>query len=197
METLISIALGIGLATAAGFRVFVPLFALSLASFYGVWPLNEQWQWLASPVALSILAAACIAEALAYLIPWVDNLLDTIAVPLAGVAGTAVMASTMTDLNPAITWALAIIGGGAAAAIKGMNAGGRLVSSATTGGVANPVFSIWETISATVMSFLAIFFPAVAVVAVIVIAFMMYKVWRKIQHYRATHRPETPTTPTL
>ncbi|WP_058356415.1 DUF4126 domain-containing protein [Vitreoscilla massiliensis] len=194
MESLISIALGIGLAAAAGFRVFVPLFALSLASYFQVWPLNEQWQWLASPFALMILAAACIAEALAYLIPWFDNLLDPLAVPLAGVAGTAVMASTMADLNPAVTWALAIIGGGGAAAvIKGVNAGGRAVSTATTGGVANPIFSIWETVSAAFMSFLAIFFPVLAVIAVIILAFIMYKIWRSVQHFRAVGRPETTT----
>lgn len=194
MESLISIALGIGLAAAAGFRVFVPLFALSLASYFQVWSLNEQWQWLASPVALMILAVACIAEALAYLIPWFDNLLDTLAVPLAGVAGTAVMASTMADLNPAVTWALAIIGGGGAAAvIKGVNAGGRAVSTATTGGVANPIFSIWETVSAAFMSFLAIFFPVLAVIAVIILALIMYKIWHSVQHYRAATRPETTT----
>lgn len=194
MESLISMALGIGLAAAAGFRVFVPLFALSLASYLNVWPLNEQWQWLASPFALMILAAACIAEALAYLIPWFDNLLDTLAVPLAGVAGTAVMDSTMADLNPAVTWALAIIGGGGAAAvIKGVNAGGRAVSTATTGGVANPIFSIWETVSAAFMSFLAIFFPVLAVIAVIILAFIMYKIWRSVQHFRAAARPEITT----
>ena len=194
MESLISMALGIGLAAAAGFRVFVPLFALSLASYFNVWPLNEQWQWLASPFALMILAAACIAEALAYLIPWFDNLLDTLAVPLAGVAGTAVMASTMADLNPAVTWALAIIGGGGAAAvIKGVNAGGRAVSTATTGGAANPIFSIWETVSAAFMSFLAIFFPLLAVIAVIILAFIMYKIWRSVQHFRAVERPEATT----
>ena len=194
MESLISIALGIGLAAAAGFRVFVPLFALSLASYFNVWPLNEQWQWLASPFALMILAAACIDEALAYLIPWFDNLLDTLAVPLAGLAGTAVMASTMADLNPAVTWALAIIGGGGAAAvIKGVNAGGRAVSTATTGGVANPIFSIWETVSAAFMSFLAIFFPVLAVIAVIILAFIMYKIWRSVQHFRAVERPEATT----
>ena len=194
MESLISMALGIGLAAAAGFRVFVPLFALSLASYFNVWPLNEQWQWLASPFALMILAAACIAEALAYLIPWFDNLLDTLAVPLAGLAGTAVMASTMADLNPAVTWALAIIGGGGAAAvIKGVNASGRAVSTVTTGGVANPIFSIWETVSAAFMSFLAIFFPVLAVIAVIILAFIMYKIWRSVQHFRAVERPEATT----
>ena len=192
--TLLSIALGIGLAASAGFRVFLPLFALSLSAYFGLWPVNENWQWLASTPALIILGVATLAEIGAYLVPFIDNLLDTLAVPLAGVAGTAVMASTMADLNPAVTWALAIIGGGGAAAvIKGVNAGGRAVSTVTTGGVANPIFSIWETVSAAFMSFLAIFFPVLAVIAVIILAFIMYKIWRSVQHFRAVERPEATT----
>ena len=110
--TLISIALGIGLAASTGFRVFLPLFALSLSAYFGMWPLNESWQWLASPVAITILGVATLAEAVGYLVPYFDHLLDTLAVPLAGLAGTAVVASTAADLSPAVTWALAIIAGG-------------------------------------------------------------------------------------
>lgn len=47
-STIISIALGIGLAASTGFRVFLPLFALSLSAHFGMWPLNGSWQWLAS-----------------------------------------------------------------------------------------------------------------------------------------------------
>ena len=61
--TLISIALGIGLAASSGFRVFLPLFALSLSAYFGMWPLNESWQWLASPAAITILGVATLAEA--------------------------------------------------------------------------------------------------------------------------------------
>ena len=111
-DTLLSIFLGIGLAASVGFRVFLPLFALSLVSHFGVWELNESWQWVGSLAAVITLGVATIVEIVAYYIPYLDNLLDSIAIPLAAIAGTAVMVSTVADLNPVITWSLAIIAGG-------------------------------------------------------------------------------------
>ncbi|WP_321540727.1 DUF4126 domain-containing protein [Flavobacterium piscinae] len=112
IETIISICLGIGLAASAGFRVFVPLFILSLASYLNWIPVNESWSWLGETPALIALGIAMIFEVLAYYIPFVDNILDTIAVPLAAIAGTAVMASSLVDFSPLFTWGLAIIAGG-------------------------------------------------------------------------------------
>lgn len=173
-QTWVSIFLGIGLAASAGFRVFVPLFALSLAGYFGLLPLNARWLWVASTPALIILAIACIAESMAYLIPFVDHALDALAVPLAGIAGTAVMASTMTDVSPAMTWALAIIGGGGSAAlIRGVAATGRVASTATTGGLANPVVSIAETGTAIGLSALAIFLPLIAAIAAVLVAVLI------------------------
>lgn len=166
LEMLMSICLGVGLAASSGFRVFVPLFGLSLASYFGIIPLTEEWSWVGSLSALIILGVASVVESLGYLVPVVDNALDTIAVPLAGVAGTLVMASTLTDFSPAMTWALAIVaGGGAAAAIKTTSAATRAVSTATTAGVANPVFGAAETTAAVGLSALAIFAPVFGVVA--------------------------------
>ena len=87
-ETVISIFLGVGLAASAGFRVFLPLFALSLAGYFGVWELNANWQWIGSLAAVLTLGIATVVEVFAYFIPWVDNALDSIAIPLAAVAGT-------------------------------------------------------------------------------------------------------------
>ncbi|UMB61540.1 DUF4126 domain-containing protein [Lutibacter sp. A80] len=178
-ETIISILIGIGLAASVGFRIFVPLFALSLASFYNVIPLNESWQWVGSTTAIIILGIATIVEILAYLIPWLDNLLDTIAVPLAAIAGTAVMVATVSDLDPTITWALAIIaGGGTATAIKGSTGTTRLASTATTAGIANPVISTVETGTSIVMSVFAIFIPVLAIVFVILILWFLFKFFK-------------------
>lgn len=180
--TILSIALGIGLAASSGFRVFLPLFALSAAAYFGLWPLNENFQWLSSTPALMILGAATVAEIGAYLIPFLDNLLDTLAVPLAGLAGTAVMASTAADLSPAVTWALAVIaGGGAAAAIKGVNATTRAASTATTAGLANPVVSVAETGVAAVMAALSLFLPFLAVAVLFVIVFWLWRKYRAIK----------------
>ena len=87
-ETIFSIFLGIGLAASVGFRVFLPLFALSLASYFNLWELNESWQWIGSITAVIALGVATFVEITAYYIPFVDNLLDTIAIPLATIAGT-------------------------------------------------------------------------------------------------------------
>lgn len=180
-ETIISIFLGIGLAASVGFRVFLPLFALSLAGYYNIIPLNESWAWVASSTAIITLGVATVLEVFAYYIPWFDNLLDTIAIPLAAIAGTAVMVSTITDLSPVITWALAIIaGGGTASAIKGTAASTRLTSTATTGGVANPVISTVETGSSIIMSLFSIFLPVVAIILVVLIFIGIRKMYKYI-----------------
>lgn len=173
-EMILSIFLGIGLAASSGFRVFVPLFALSCAAYFHIIPLNDSWQWVASTPALIILGVASIAESISYLIPLVDHLLDTVAVPLAGIAGTLVMASTLTDMSPAMTWALSIMaGGGAAATIKGTAATTRVASTATTGGLANPAVSVAETGTAIGLSALSIFSPMFAMIALIIGLLMM------------------------
>ncbi len=178
-ETIFSIIIGIGLAASVGFRIFVPLFALSLASFYGIIPLNESWEWVGSSTAIIILGMATLVEILAYFIPWFDNLLDTIAVPLAAVAGTAVMVATVSDLDPTITWALAIIaGGGTATAIKGSTSTTRLASTASTAGIANPIISTVETGSSIIMSVLAIFIPVLAIILVVFIFWILIKVFK-------------------
>jgi len=181
-ETVISIFLGVGLAASVGFRVFLPLFALSLASYFNVWELNDSWEWIGSIAAVITLGVATVIEVFAYFIPWVDNLLDSVAVPLAAIAGTAVMVSTVAGLDPVVTWSLAIIaGGGTATAIKGANATGRMASSATTGGIANPLVSTVETGTAVAVTTASIFAPILAAVLVIIILFIIFRIYRKLR----------------
>lgn len=181
-ETIISICLGVGLAASVGFRVFLPLFALSLASYFGVWELNESWEWIGSTAALITLGAATIVEIFGYYIPFIDNLLDSIAVPLAAIAGAAVMVSTVADLSPVITWALAIIaGGGTAAAISGTSSATRLTSTATTAGLANPVVSTVETGTSLIMSIFSIFLPVVGFILVLIVLYIIFRLYKKIK----------------
>ncbi len=182
-ETIISIFLGIGLAASVGFRVFLPLFALSLASYFNIWDFNESWQWIGSLAAVLVLGVATLVEIFAYFIPWVDNLLDTVAIPLAAIAGTVVMVSTIANLDPVVTWSLAIIaGGGTATAIKGAGATGRLASTATTGGLANPLIATMETGTAVMVSTASIFAPILATIMVIIILVIIFWMYRKLRH---------------
>ncbi len=182
METFISICLGIGLAASVGFRVFLPLFALSLASYFNVCELNDSWQWIGNLTALITLGVATLVEIFAYYIPYIDNLLDSMSVPLATFAGTAVMMSTMVDLGPVITWSLAIIaGGGTAAAISSSSSIMRLTSTTTTGGLGNAIVSTMETGTSIFMSIMSIFLPILAIVFVIAILLVIYKIYKKFK----------------
>lgn len=182
---ILSIFLGIGLAASAGFRVFLPLFVLSIASYTNLVELNDTWQWMGSISALLVFGVATLTEIFAYSIPWVDNLLDTLAMPLAALAGTAVMVSTVTGVDPVITWSLAIIaGGGTATAIKGAAAGSRMASSLGTGGLANPAVSVVETAMATVISWTSVLVPLVAVILVIIVLALVFRIYRKLRPRR-------------
>ncbi|MEO9077365.1 MAG: DUF4126 domain-containing protein [Gelidibacter sp.] len=183
METFISICLGIGLAASVGFRVFLPLFALSVASYFNIWELNTSWLWIGSLTAVITFGVATLIEILGYYVPVVDNLLDTIAIPLATIAGIVVMVSTMEALSPFITWALAIIaGGGTAATIKSAAGASRVTSTVSTAGFGNPIISTIETGTSIIITIFAVFLPIVAFVLVIFVLFVIFKLYKKIRH---------------
>jgi len=180
-DIILSICLGIGLAASAGFRVFIPLLFASIAAYLGIIPLHESWQWAGSITAVIVLGVAAVVELLAYYIPYIDNLLDTISVPLAAIAGTAVMVSVMGDLNPVITWSLAVIaGGGTAAAISTTTPAVRASSTATTGGLGNPVVSTIEAGFSSVLSVLSIAFAPLAVIVVFFLLIGIRKLYKKL-----------------
>ena len=170
MEIFLSICLGLGLSAACGFRVFVPLLCLSIAAHFKVVPLTGSFAWVGSEAALFAFAAATLLEVGAYYIPWLDNALDTIAGPFAVVAGIFVTASVITDIDPFWRWTLAVIaGGGLATTTQLATTKARAASSLTTGGLANPVLATVEAVSSTALSVIAVLWPIVALVLVLII----------------------------
>ncbi|KFF20490.1 DUF4126 domain-containing protein [Chryseobacterium sp. JM1] len=186
LSYILSAFIGIGLAAATGFRVFLPMFAVSLASYFHWIPMNEHFEWLSGLPALITTGIATIAEILAYYIPFVDHLLDTISVPLATVAGSVLFASQFADLGTFPQWGLALIaGGGTAATISSGFAGIRAASTATTGGLGNSVVGTTETAGAGIMSVLAMAAPVIAalfaVILIILVVIFGRKIWRKFR----------------
>jgi len=163
METLFSICVGVGLSAACGFRVFVPLLVMSVASLTGHLPLAHGFEWIGTYPALIAFSVATCVEIMGYYVPWLDHLLDTIASPAAIMAGTLITASTVTDIGPLWKWSLAIIaGGGAAGLVQGTTVATRAGSLASTGGLANPIVATLELAGAFIVSILAIIVPLLA-----------------------------------
>ena len=192
----ISAFIGIGLAAATGFRVFLPMFAVSLASYMGWIPMNESFQWLSGLPTLITTGIATVVEILAYYIPFVDHILDTMSVPLATVAGSVMFASQFADIGTFPQWAFALIaGGGTAAAISSGFAGTRAASTATTGGLGNSVVATTETAGAGIMSFLAIAAPFIAficaIILLVVVLVLGRKIWKKFRNFNSDRNAKT------
>ncbi|MCA0375722.1 MAG: DUF4126 domain-containing protein [Gemmatimonadetes bacterium] len=168
-EALLGVAVGLGLAAAAGFRVFVPLLATAIAAKSGVLSLAPEFAWLATTPALAALGTATILEVGAYAIPWLDQLLDVVASPAAVLAGMLAAASVVVDLPPVLKWSVVLLAGGAASATQGATVFTRFKSTTLTGGGANPVIALLELVGAVVTSVLAIFLPVVTLVAVLLL----------------------------
>ena len=172
METILGLCIGIGLSAACGFRVFVPLLVMSLASIMGWFEPMKGFEWLAMPSVCIALGFATLCEITAYYIPWVDNALDTIATPAAMAAGTlTTMAVSSGEMSQFASWAAAIIvGGGTATAVQMSTVAVRGVSTAATGGIANPLVSTGEWISAFLLSILSLIVPVLVVIVVLIMA---------------------------
>ena len=183
MEQLLSLGLGLGLAAACGFRVFVPLLVMSVATRSGHLELSSGFDWIGSNAAIASLAVATILEIAGYYVPWLDNLLDLVAAPAAVVAGVVVTASAVADMSPMMRWSLAVIaGGGVAAVVQTGTSLVRSFSSVTTFGFGNPIVSTVEAVGALAMATMAVLVPVFAGVMVVVgVAFLGTLIVRRLR----------------
>ncbi len=195
LGAVLSVAVGAGLAAAAGLRVFVPLLLLGGAARFGWIGLAGDFQWLASDWVLAGLAAAAILEIAAYHVPFVDHLLDIAATPAAVLAGMLLTAAVVTDLPPSIRWAAAIIaGGGTAGVVQSLTSILRVQSTATTGGLGNPVLATLEWIGAGVTSIVSILVPALALAIVTGVLLLAVRTGRRLLRRRKNRGASTFTT---
>jgi hypothetical protein len=194
-DVALSVMLGLGLAAATGFRVFLPMLVLGIAAYTGHVSLGDGFAWLGTPAALVMLSVAALVEIVAYYIPGVDNLLDVAATPGAFVAGTVVSAAVMTDMDPMLKWTAAVIaGGGIAGVTQGLTAMLRAKSTVLTGGLGNPVIATAELGGSALMALLSLAAPLIALAAIVLFLWLAVRLWR---HAPRAQGPEgrSPTAP--
>jgi hypothetical protein len=176
-EILLTVLMGIALSAASGFRIFIPFLIISIASLTGNLTLAESFRWIGTYPALLAFSIATIVEIAGYYLPWIDNILDTIASPVAVIAGIILMASVVLGISPLLKWTLAIIaGGGVAGIIQALTGLTRVTSSMTTGGLGNPAVSSVESGSSLALSAIAIFIPLIAGFVVVTLLIWAIKI---------------------
>ena len=187
MELVLSVGLGVGLAAACGIRVFLPVLVMGLAARAGFLELSEGFGWVTETPALVTLGAAVVFEIAAYYIPWLNSLLDTVAIPTAVAAGVVVSAANIETGSPVADWSLIIVTGAAPAAIVRVGTSLlRAAVNAMTAGFGTPVVSTGENGAAIGLSVLALLAPLLALGAVLVLVALSPLLWRAFRRLRAS-----------
>jgi hypothetical protein len=179
-EIISSLCLGLGLSACCGFRIFVPLLVSNIFALAGWHHFSAGFEWLSSWTAFYLLFTATVIEITAYYIPWLDNILDQIALPVAAIAGTLLATSAFSaEISPVMRWGLGVmVGGGSAGLIQAGTGLLRMGSSATTGGMGNSVLATAENGSAITFSVLALLIPIViALLMLLLVVFVFRKIF--------------------
>lgn len=176
-STIISaVALGIGLSACCGFRIFIPLLVASIGAYFKWIPVNQGMDWLGTVPAMLSFGTAAIFEVAAYYIAFIDNLLDTIAAPLAILAGTLIAATVLPigEFDPMLKWGLGILAGGATAGTIQVGSGLlRLLSTKTTAGLGNSVIASGENLAAITGSVGSLLLPVIMAIIMLAIAIFL------------------------
>ena len=182
IQIILSLSLGLGLAAACGFRVFIPPLMMGVASRFDLYELEGSFTWVGETWAIAIFSVATLLEVGGYFIPWIDNLLDTVATPAAILGGIFVTSASLEgEMDPSVQWMLSIIaGGGVSGVIQLGTVATRAISTGTTGGLANPLISLLEAVASIVCIILSLFL-------VILIPFVIiFLIWKAIEYIRKT-----------
>ncbi|MBN1876843.1 MAG: DUF4126 domain-containing protein [Anaerolineae bacterium] len=170
IEGLLDLASAFGLSTSAGLNAYIPLLTVAvLGRLTNLVELEGAWATLTSWWIIGLLTILLVIEIVADKVPAVDTMNDVIQTfirPTAGAILFAAQTQTHLNLHPVLGMACGVILAGGVHAVK---AGARPVLTATTGGVANPVVSTVEDIVSAITSFIAVIFPYLIIVWLILL----------------------------
>ena len=180
--------LGLGLASATGLRTFLPLLMLALAAKFELFDVRliDQMEWLVSWPAITALATAAVAEFAGDKVPAVDHALNAVGYVTRPVAGAVAAGSVFWAMDPtAAAIAGIIVGAPAALAFNAVQTGARVGSTATTGGLGNPLVSLIEDLLAVLTVVVAFLAPVLVPVLLLVLAIVVFRLARRLRDGRA------------
>ncbi|MDO1559874.1 DUF4126 domain-containing protein [Brevundimonas sp. 2R-24] len=190
---ILPILLGLGLASATGFRTFLPMLLLGVAARFELFGirLNEQAEWLVSDIALFGLGAAAVLEFAADKIPVLDHGLNAVGLVARPIAAAIAVGGVFWALDPgAAALAGVIVGAPTALAFAGVQGGARMASSGASAGLANPLVSVLEDVLTVMVVLLAFLAPVLIPVVLIALAVVVFRISRALRRRARRKREE-------
>ena len=184
---------GAGLSAAAGLNAYIPyLLVALLARFTDVVNLPASFTWVESNWSIAIGAILLVLEIVVDKIPALDSVNDALGTVVRPASGAVVFAATAAAANlDNSAWMMdhpwvGMIGGAIVAGIFHTGeAAARPVANVSTGGVAAPVLSVTEDVTAVLLSLAAVFAPILALVLMVIVLWMAWKLIQRVRRFRA------------
>jgi len=179
------IALSMGVAWASGINLYAAILVLGLLGTSGNLILPADLQILMNPLVLFAAGGMYLVEFFADKVPGIDNSWDALHTFIRIPAGAALAAGAVGDVDPAVSVAVAIVGGGLAAGVHATKAGSRFLINVSPEPFTNWVASLSEDALVVVGLLTALHYPWVFVVFLLICVVMMVwllpKLWRGVK----------------
>jgi hypothetical protein len=171
-----------GLGLGAGINAYATLLVFGLlARWQPALFHDEMARFFSSTPVLIVVGVLYLVEFVADKIPAVDHVWDVVHTVIRPAAGALVAWAAVSDKgipHGAVILAT-IIGGGAAFGAHATKATLRAASTATTGGLANPVLSLIEDVFAFASAIVAILLPWLVLVVMLLVVLFFMRLWRR------------------
>lgn len=179
LQHLPELALAGALAWGAGLRLYLVVFGLGLAGWYGWLPLPEHLRLLANPVVVGAAGFMAAVELFADKLPWLDTLWDGLQTFVRIPAGAALAAGVFGDSGTGVALAAALLGGSVTAATHFSKAGVRAAANTSPEPFSNLGLSFAEDVLVLGGGWLAVTHPLVFLVllAVFLLAAIVLVSW--------------------
>lgn len=179
------IAMSMGVAWASGINLYAAILVLGLLGSSGNMVLPPDLQILTNPLILFAAGAMYLVEFAADKVPGVDNSWDTLHTFIRIPAGAALAAGAVGEVDPVVSLAVAIVGGGLAAGTHATKAGSRVLINTSPEPFSNWMASLLEDVVVVAGLWTALHYPLVFIVLLILFVLLMVwllpKIWRGVK----------------
>ena len=179
IEALAGLGRTLGFSFAAGINLYATVAILGLASRYGWVSLPEQYRIFDNDVVIGAAIVLYVVEFFADKIPWVDSVWDALHTIIRPVGGALIAVGTLGEASPATEGLVALLGGTLAAGTHFTKAGTRAVANTSPEPFSNWILSVSEDIFVVALGFIALKYPLVAAVIVLVgvVLMLIFATW--------------------
>jgi hypothetical protein len=168
MEAFATLGRTLGFSFAAGINLYATVAILGLASRYGWVALPEQFKVFDNDVVIGAAIVLYLVEFVADKIPWVDSMWDAVHTVIRPVGGALIAVGTLGDASPAVEGLVALLGGSLAAGTHLTKSGTRAAANTSPEPISNWILSISEDLFVVGLGFVALKYPIVAAVIVLI-----------------------------